>query len=163
MKLTMIKKLFMLLLVGGIIAGCAPTSGPTDSRVDVDLFQQRLLALPGGVVDTKRLVVTYPGDVLFASGSVLPFPGGMDLLDPLINLFLEAEQISAELRIRSAGHSADYDQTLAEKRQELLQRQFLNRGVAAERLTWIVDNNPGAPVEIRFQLNRPATSSGKKS
>ena len=139
------------------------TSGPGITRVDVETLNQQLLALPGAVVDLNSMTVAYPGDVLFAPGSALPFPGGMEILEPLMNWMLQSEEIYGEARVRSAGHADDYDRTLAEKRRELLERLFRNRGVTSDRLQLLVDESVGAPLEIRFQLSSPATSSGGNS
>ncbi len=162
MKQTLYKKL-LLILCAFVLGGCVATTGPGTSQVDVEALNQQLLTLPGAVVDLNSMTVAYPGDVLFAPGAVLPFPGGMEVLEPLMNWMLQSEAIYGEAMVRSSGHSGDYDRTLAEKRRELLQRLFLNRGVTAERLQLVVDESAGAPLEIRFQLRSSATSSGEKS
>ena len=146
-----------------MLAGCVAATGPGSMQVDVEVLNQQLLELPGAVVDLNSMTVAYPGDVLFAPGAVLPFPGGMEILEPLMNWMLQSEDVFGEARVRSAGHAADYDLILAEKRRELLERLFRNRGITSDRLQLIVDESVGAPLEIRFQLRSSATSSGENS
>lgn len=162
MKLTLYRNM-LLLLSAVILTGCVADTGPATSRVDVEVLNQQLLALPGAVVDLNSMTVAYPGNVLFAPGAVLPFPGGMEVLEPLINWMLLSEELYGEARVRSEGHGADYDQVLAEKRRELLERLFRNRGVTPERLKLMVDDSAGAPLELHFQLRSSATSSGENS
>jgi hypothetical protein len=146
-----------------LLAGCVTTTDPAVSRVTVDTLQQQLLTLPGAVVDLETLTVSYPDEVLFASGAVLPLPGGMEVLAPLMSWILQDNEIYGEAKVRSSGHTVDYDRILAEKRLELLELLFKNRGVTSDRLKLIIDESEGAPLEIRFQLRSAATSSGKNS
>ncbi len=162
MKPTLCKNILPL-LCALVLGGCVAATGTDTSQVDVETLNQQLLALPGAVVDLNSMTVIYPGDVLFAPGAVLPFPGGMEVLEPLMNWILQSAEIYGEAKVRSTGHPGDYDRTLAEKRRELLERLFQNRGVTSDRLQLIVDESAGAPLEIRFQLRSPATSSGEKS
>jgi len=161
MKITHSKILALFLL--SLLAGCVAANGPTETHTDVDLLQKQLLVLPGAVVDLSTLTLTYPDEVLFASGSVLPFPGGMEVVAPLISWMLQDAEIFGEATVRSSGHTIDYDRTLAEKRLELLERLFKNRGVGSNRLKLSIDESAGAPLEIRFHLRRAATSVGVKS
>ena len=161
MKSSLYKNLFVLFLF--LLSGCVASTGPVSVRLDVNALHQQLLALPAAEVDLETLTVSYPGEVLFASGSVLPLPGGMEVLDPLMSWMLQDESIYGEASIRSSGHTVEYDRTLAEKRLELLTLLFKNRGVTAEKLELIIDENAGAPLEIQFKLRRPATSSGENS
>ena len=158
-----IKQIILLFLCAFMLAGCVAVTGPGRSQVNAEALNQQLLELPGAVVDLSNMTVAYPGDVLFAPGSVLPFPGGMEVLEPLMNWMLQSAEISGIAQVRSAGHAADYDLTLAEKRRELLERLFRNRGITADRLQLIVDESVGAPLEVRFQLRSSATSSGENS
>lgn len=141
----------MLLFISALLlTGCVAVTGPGTSQIDVEVLNQQLLELPGAVVDLNTMTVAYPGDVLFAPGSVLPFPGGMEVLEPLMNWMLQSAEITGEARVRSSGHSVDYDRTLAEKRRELLERVFRNRGITSDRLKLIVDVSEGPPLVIRF-------------
>ena len=162
MKLNVCKRLVLLLSISALV-GCVAATDPGIDKVDIEVVNQQLLALPGAVVDLNNMTVAYPGDVLFASGAVLPFPGGMEVLEPLMNWLLQSEDYSGEALVRSAGHAVDYDLVLAEKRRELLELLFRNRGVTTDRLKLVVDEGAGAPLEIRFQLRSSATSSGENS
>lgn len=133
-----------------LLTGCVAVTAPGTSQLDGEVLNQQLLELPGAVVDLNTKTVAYPGDVLFAPGSVLPFPGGMEVLEPLMNWMLQSDEITGEARVRSSGHSVEYDRTLAEKRRELLERVFRNRGVTSGQLRLIVDVSEGPPLIIRF-------------
>jgi hypothetical protein len=150
--------LFILILM---LSGCV--TGPAVKQVDRIALQQQLLTLPGAEVDLETLTVSYPGEVLFATGSVLPFPGGMEVLSPLASWILQTDAIYAEGSVRSSGHTIDYDRTLAEKRLELLQALFKNRGVTPDRLKLSVDGSAGAALEIHLRFRTSEISSGKKS
>ena len=163
MKLTHYKYHLLIWLCFLLLSGCVASTGPAKPKVDVETLHQQLLLLPGAVIDLNTLTVAYPGDVLFASGAVLPLPGGMEVLDPLMSWMLRSDEIIGTALVRSTGHAADYDQALAEKRRELLERLFQNRGLTSDRLKLVVDESPGPPLEIRFQFRSSATSSGGHS
>ncbi|PLX79258.1 MAG: hypothetical protein C0615_02625 [Desulfuromonas sp.] len=135
-----------------VLAACAPPSieGPKETLPDL---QERLRALPGAVVSEDGLTISYPDDNLFAEGAVLPLPGGMEVLTPLIDLFLEAD-LQGSATVRSTGHDAAYDQRLAEKRLDLLSRIFNNRGVA-ERLPLQLAADEGPAFEVRLGVGNP--------
>lgn len=145
------------------LAGCVAATGSGTGRVDIELLNQQLLALPGAVVDLNAMTVAYPGNVLFSPGSALPFPGGLEVLEPLLDWILQSEEIIGEAIVRSNGYPDDYDHVLAAKRLELLERLFQNRGVTMERIKFVVDEGAGAPFELHFQLRSAATSSGENS
>ena len=163
MKRVPYTKLLLPWLCGLVLTGCAATTGSVRSDLNREALQQQLLTLPGAVVDLNSMTVAYPGDVLYAPGAALPLPGGLEVLDPLISWMLKTDGIYGEARVRSSGYAVDYDRVLAEKRRELLERLFLNRGLNAQRLHLMVDESAGAPLEIRFQLRSSATSAGEKS
>lgn len=154
-------KYFLVLWVCTLmLSGCVATTGPVTPPVDVKSLHLQLQALPGAVVDLKTMTVAYPGDALFASGAVLPFPGGMEVLDPLIIWILQSDEIIGEAFVRSTGHAEDYDRVLSEKRRELLVQLFKNRGVMPAQLKFLVDENAGPPLELRFHLRSSTISSG---
>ena len=161
MKASLFKNL-RLLLATCLLTGCVAATAPTVAPVSTELLQQQLLKLPGAVVDLQSLTVSYQGETLFASGAALPFPGGMELLDPLMSWMLQDERISGIARVRSSGELSSYNRILASKRLELLERLFRNRGVTPDRLQLLVDESAGAPLEIRFQLRSSAISVGEK-
>lgn len=141
----------MLLIISALLlTGCVAVTDPGTSKIDVEVLNQQLLELPGAVVDLNTMTVAYPGDVLFAPGSVLPFPGGMEVLEPLMNWMLQSDEITGEAIVRSSGHSVEYDRTLAEKRRELLERLFRSRGVVSDRFKLVVEVTEGPPLVIRF-------------
>ncbi len=130
-----------------------PPPAPTAAEQQATLAQG-LAALPGAVVDAKDpLTVNYPGEVLFLKGAVLPFPGGVEMLDPLAKLiqgnpqFVWTGVVKAE-----TGVSAEYDLTLAKKRSELLGRYFQARGITAKIPTLRSEGGAGAPLTLTATL-----------
>ena len=120
------------------------------------------MVLPGAVMSADSLLVSYPGDSLFASGAVLPLPGGMAVIDPLVELLLQNKTFQGAGTVRSSGHSAEYDRLLATKRLEILARIFQNRGLPQDRLQWVAEVGTGAPFELQLQLISSDTSAGEK-
>jgi len=121
-----------------------------------------VLNLPGATISSDGTMISYPDDNLFASGAVLPWPGGMEVLDPLIDLLLSNRQVTAAGVVRSSGHSPEYDQQLADKRMELLLRIFSNRGIPEQQVQLSAEVRDGAPLEIEIQPMRDETSAGEK-
>jgi len=151
-------KRFCLLLIL-LLSACAL---PPSKEVVKQNMQQELMVLPGAVMSADRLQVSYPDDSLFANGAVLPLPGGMAVIDPLVELLLQNKEFQATGTVRSSGHDAEYDQLLAVKRLEILARIFQNRGLPQERLKWVAEVGTGAPFEVQFQLISSDKSAGEK-
>lgn len=125
-------------------------------------FSEVVATLPQAVVSADGLNISYPDERLFASGAILPLAGGMEVLDPLITLLQRYPERGYVAVVRSSGHADDYDRLLAGKRLELLERIFRNRGIKASRLVLKIAEGPGAPLELQFQPESPASSSGEK-
>jgi len=155
-----ILKIWCLLLII-LLAACALPQKESPEVVRQKITAQ-LLTLPGAIVAEEGLQVSYPDGSLFAKGSVLPLPGGMAMLDPLIDLLINNEQFEVSGVVRSSGHDTQYDRQLAAKRLELLQTIFQNRGLTAERVQLTMNADAGAPFELQFQPASAATSSGEK-
>ncbi len=146
---------FLKYLAGGmflLLSACAPPPAEVP-----ELPAEKLQTLPGALVSDDGLVISYPGNVLFANGSVLPLPGGMTLLDPLVALLIEQRDYRAEVTVRSSGHGVEYDRQLAEKRAELLERICRNRGLEESRVQFTAAAGGGPPLEITLQ---PSSSGG---
>jgi len=124
--------------------------------------RKQVTTLPGAVVSADGLAVSYPGAALFSEGSVLPLPGGMEVLDPLIDFLRSNETVKVTGSVRSGGHDPEYDLLLAGKRHDLLMTIFRNRGLAEERLQLVAEAGSGAPLELRLQPFSAATSAGEK-
>ena len=154
------KKIGILALL--FLAACT-TLPPQDSpEVFRQKLQGQLVNLPGAVISADGLTINYPGENLFAEGAVLPMPGGMEVLDPLLELLLQNGQVRGVGTVRSAGNSAEYDLLLATQRKELLLRIFRNRGLTEERLQLSAEVGPGAPLTIELQPMSSANSVGEK-
>lgn len=151
--------LFLLLLL--TLASCAPPSRPpaTPAAVDPAALRQQLLELPGASINPeKELTVFYPGESLFAEGAALPLPGGTAVLDPLAALLAANPGVRVEGTVRAhKGISAAYDEALARKREELLERFFLNRGVAGDRLSLRAEAGEGPPLELTLSPIQPSS------
>lgn len=156
MKLNLLKICGLAMIL--LLAACAvqPEKPPELSRQTV------ADALPGANVSEDGLQISYPGNNLFAEGSVLPLPGGMAVLEPLVNLLNNNRQFGVVVTVRSSGHDEEYDKLLANKRLQLLETIFLNRGLEEERLQMNAASEAGAPLEIALQLPSAESSSGVK-
>ena len=123
------EKTFCLILMLFLSACAVPKEKPPE------LTPQRIKdSLPGAVVSDDGLQISYPGNALFAEGSVLPLPGGMQVLEPLVTLLNSNRQYNVVATVRSRGHDEEYDQLLASKRRDILEAIFRNRGISEERL-----------------------------
>lgn len=139
------------------LAGCA-IPAPQPPGVPTEPLGQQLQALPGAVVDADGLAFSYPGETLYSSGSALPLPGGMAMLEPLIALLHEARGYHARIRVRAGGDDVEYGRQLAEKRAELLAKVFYNRGLQEQRVELMVADDSGPPLEVKLQ---PSSSDGE--
>jgi len=160
MLITILKKIGLLSLL--FLAACAIPPPQDSPEVFRQKLQGQLVGLPGAVVSADGLTINYPGENLFAVGAVLPLPGGMEVLDPLLELLLQNGQVRGVGTVRSAGNSADYDLVLATQRMDLLLRIFRNRGLTEEQLQLKAEVGPGAPLTIQLQPISSASSVGEK-
>jgi hypothetical protein len=155
MKISMMKRTSLLLLV--LLVACAvPQKDP------FTVVREKSITLPGAVVSADGSQISYPADALFADGAVLPLPGGMEVLAPLIDLLLSSSGLVVVGTVRSDGHDPEYDRLLAVKRLDILMKIFGNRGLAGERLQMTAEVGAGAPLELQLQPFSAATSSGEK-
>jgi hypothetical protein len=156
MKLNLLKTCCLAMFL--LFSACAvpPEKPPELSR------QAVADALPGAVVSEDGLQISYPDNSLFAEGSVLPLPGGMAVLEPLVNLLNNNRQFKVAVMVRSNGHDEEYDKLLATKRMHLLETIFINRGLEKERLQMSVVTGAGAPLELALQPLSAERSSGEK-
>lgn len=153
-------KLICLVLATILVTACvAPQQGtvPGDPKLLTELRR-----LPGAVVGDDGLLVSYPDDSLFGEGAVLPLPGGMTVLTPLIDTFLRNPGLRAEATVRSSGHTVEYDRILAGKRKEFLEKIFRSRGLDETRIRISPDGGEGAPFSLQLQSEALGSSSGAK-
>ena len=149
-------KIFCLFLVL-TLAGCAATP----QKDPLETVRATLPELPGAKVSADGMQISYPDDSLFAEGSVLPLPGGMSVLDPLIDFLLANPELTITGTVRSAGHNEEYDRLLVGRRLEILTAVFTNRGIEDNRLQLVMATGDGAPLEIMLQLPDSPNSSGE--
>jgi len=149
----------LLLLAGCQLFAPKPPEKPVKAAID---YRMEIKGLPGATLGVNGLNVLYPDQALFGAGAALPLPGGMEVLKPLIDWLLENRDLTGLVVVRADAKDKAYAQQLAQTRQELLERLFSNYGIAADRLTWLVEVGDQAPLELKLQLPG-GNSSGKKS
>lgn len=159
MKMISLKRCVLASLL--LLSACVMPPAETPEEV-LQKLEVQLATLPAAVVSADGRIVSYPDESLFAAGAVLPLPGGLDVLDPLLELLLQHPDIRAVGTVRSAGHKREYDQALAIKRQDILEKIFRNQGLGAERFQLTAVAAKGAPFEIELQPIIAETSAGAK-
>lgn len=124
------KKIFAGLVLL-LLTSCIPPSGPPPVKFDRVALSAQLAELPGvRVSPDAELQFSYPAQSLFGFGAVLPLPGGTRLLDPLAAFLLRNPGLRWQVDVQvKTEYGTDYDQTLAEKRSELLATYLLIKGV----------------------------------
>lgn len=137
-----------------LLSACA-ASGPQPVKFDRELLLVQLTTLPGVQITADRPVqFSYPAQSMFGTGAVLPLPGGVRLLDPLASFFQRNPGLSWRVDVQvQTEYGIDYDQSLAEKRSELLASYLLSKGVPLEDLTFHPEAADGPP--LVFTLNLP--------
>jgi len=144
-----------------LLYSCAPvadreTAAPASS-FSVDELAVRAQSLPGVQVERNGgLQIHYPGETLFSAGSILPLARGEELLEPLAGFLKSAEEQPWQLRVHAATALGEaYDQRLADKRLELLQRYLQRRGVAVDGFDWQSSAGRDAPLIVRLPAESP--------
>ncbi len=155
MKMYLRKICWLLLL---LLTACATPPG----EAPIETVGEQVPLLPGAMVSADGLQISYPDNTLFAEGSVLPLPGGMSVLDPLIDFLMTNRDFTVAGIVRSAGHDPDYDRLLAGKRRDILGAIFQNRGIEEQRLQLVTATGSGPPLELTLQLPGSSSSSGEK-
>lgn len=162
------------LMVPLLLAACVPASPPppaapvvTPEALRAELRQQ-LAELPGAVLSEEpALELSYPGEVLFFRGAVLPLPGGLELLEPLARAVAAHPDWHWRAVVRADTRvSPEYDIALARKRAELLGNFFRGRGLSPDRLEIFAEAGDDAPLQLSAtapdQVETAATSAGVK-
>ncbi len=143
--------LFLLCL---LVAGCVPGgtgSLPTETPLKASQLQGEIEKLPGARIREGNPVrIRYPAGVLFGDASVLPMPGGPDLLDPLVRL-IRRSGLAWQLRVHAvSGKGAEYDSLLARERVKVLRAYLQASGVDLEKISIRVVPGPGVPLELNI-------------
>jgi len=145
---------FCLLLICFLLAACAPASSQAPILEKDGMSQQELrieLAKIAGaqIAEGGSLVVSFPTGTLFATGSVLPMPGGIDPLDALAAV-MKRSRLNWNLKVRAAsGEGELYDSDLAATRARILRTYFKNSGLSAQTLSITTLAETGAPLELK--------------
>ena len=155
------RSIILLLLSVSLFACVAPAPPPVVR--DPAVLRRQMEALPGAAVGPdETLRVSYPGEVLFAQGAALPLPGGTAVLDPLAALLVSHSEARGRVTVRARTEiSAEYDRSLAQKRAELLERYFRNRGIPEGRLSFTTEAGDGPPLELTLETpgDQPPSAS----
>ncbi|MGE4342837.1 MAG: hypothetical protein AB7F20_00930 [Geoalkalibacter sp.] len=143
------------------LCSCAPVAeraevAPAPS-FSIDELAVRAQALPGAQVEKNGgLQIHYPGETLFAAGSILPLARGEELLEPLADFLKSSEDRPWQVHVHAATALGEaYDQRLADKRLELLQRYLQRRGVAVDGFDWQSSAGREAPLIVRLPAATP--------
>ncbi len=138
-----------------LLVGCVPqpTKKP-EAKIDVTTMTQQLIQLPGVSIPTGQPIsFSYPEQVMFGTGAVLPMPGGPKLLEPLAEFLKQNPGAKWDVVVRAQTiHGVEYDQALAEKRSELLASYLLSKGVELGRLSFQPDTADGDPLVFTLSL-----------
>ena len=133
-------------------------SVPQVVKFDRETLLAQIATLPGVEISADQpLRFSYPEQSMFGTGAVLPLPGGVGLLDPLADFLQRNPALNWRVDVRvQTKYGIDYDQTLAEKRSELLATYLLSKGVTLTDLAFYPEAAVGTP--LVFTLNLPAQS-----
>lgn len=97
--------------------------------------------------DTRGMVITLSGSVLFATNQSKLLPGAAQRLEEVANALTRGDpesKITIEGYTDSRG-TREHNMALSEKRAETVKNQLVSRGVAADRIT-TVGKGPDEPV-----------------
>lgn len=154
-------KWFVIAFVVLLLISCVPLEGARPRQADQEAIAAQLDRLPGVLVQRQNgLQFSYPEQSMFGAGAVLPLPGGTGLLDPLAEFLLRNAGLVWQVDVQAhTGHGAVYDQTLAEKRSELLASYLLSKGVELNFLNF----QPTAAEEdlLIFTLLQPQEAANR--
>lgn len=145
---------FCLLLICFLLAACAPVSSQAPILEEVGMSPQELrteLAKIAGaqIAEGDSLVVSFPVGTLFATGSVLPMPGGIAPLDALAAV-MKQSGLSWSLVVRAvSGEGELYDSELAATRAKTLRTYFKKSGLKAQKISITARAGSGAPLELK--------------
>ncbi len=145
---------FCLLLICLLVAACAPgaaTKTPPIEEVGMSpqILRAELTKIPGAQIAEGSLLVSFPVGTLFAAGSALPMPGGIEPLDALSTL-MKQSGLSWSLMVRAAsGEGELYDSELAATRAKILKIYLKNSGLDLQKISITSRAESGAPLEIK--------------
>ncbi len=145
---------FCLLLICLLLSACAPGASTNVPPIEeVGMSRQMLRAefakIPGAQIAEGSLLVSFPVGTLFATGSALPMPGGIEPLDALSTL-MKQSGLSWSLIVRAASGEGDlYDSELAATRAKVLKTYFKNAGLNLKKLSITARAESGAPLELK--------------
>ncbi|MCF6177778.1 MAG: hypothetical protein L3J63_00100 [Geopsychrobacter sp.] len=150
---------FIYLLLICLLSACALGGQQTDkSKSAFELspalshaqLREAFAALPGVLVpESEPLRVLFPAGVLFASGSVLPMPGGSGMLDSLVDLLKESNLDWRFILRAASGEGTEYDQGLAAARVKILKTYFKDVGLNVRTLRFQAVAEAGPLLEIQ--------------
>lgn len=163
------QRTFILMLWLGLsLSACAPaTNSSQPGAVALPQLAAELVALPGATLSAETPpVISYPEELLFGPGAVMPLVGSQAILDPLAEMLKSQPGWRWEATVRAVTSYGDgYDQQLAEGRARLLEKYLTARGVASATLEFKALAGAGNPFALRAVAGQevsPASSSAVK-
>lgn len=105
------------------------------------------------IVTTEGVTIRYQAEKLYQGGAVLPSEAGLLCLEALADWLKSAPQ--TRWQVTAAGE-ADFGfdpQALAGKRQELLRRFFVRKGIQVQSMEWLTLAGQGPQLQLRLVAN----------
>ena len=138
-----LRRWVLIIISSGLLCNCAPTQKEVEPSEAV--FASNLPAFPAQDLPCAEVRQRYVGDALkmvyvspslYRRGAVLPKMEGLACLDVLADWLISRPQNNWKLSVGSETGTGFDSQALGNKRQELLQRYFLRKGIDTSGWKW---------------------------
>jgi hypothetical protein len=138
-----LRRWVLIIISSGLLCNCAPTQKVVEPSEAV--FASNLPAFPAQDLPCAEVRQRYVGDALkvvymspslYRRGAVLPKMEGLACLDVLADWLISRPQNNWKLSVGSETGTGFDSQALGNKRQELLQRYFLRKGIDTSGWKW---------------------------
>ena len=156
--------LWILVATGCAIPSAQPLTPAGPSALSPEAIRQQMLLLPGA---SERSAaeggIEYPEGVLFAREAVLPLPGGVKVLDPLVRMIKGAPGEEWVFEVAAdTGQGKEHDQRLAEQRIVLLRRYLERLTLNTETITFRIAEGQQAPLSVYMLPGEESSSESSK-
>lgn len=144
----------LILISSGLLCACVPAQQAIEPEEDVVKTVPTIATseLACAEVQTRFVgdarTVRYVSQNIYRSGAALPTVEGMACLDVLADWLRNKPQLAWKITIGGETQTGFDAQALVNKRQELLQRYFLRKGIDTEDWEW--QNIPRHKVQLRL-------------
>lgn len=133
----------LVLIFAGLLSACVPTpqvDGVLGSAPTTTLSAMTAFELPCAGVRQRyindALRVTYDAQSIYRKGAVLPKREGLACLDVLVDWLKNTPKIAWQVSVGGEGATSIEALAVADKRQELMKRYFLRKGIDITGWTW---------------------------